>query len=275
MFTKEALELLQENHTTQTAATVLGLSLANKISALTLPSSMTLHNIEHLLPNRLRMRGRFATTSLASFASYVTTNKEADSTIFVNPLELKAEAILDFGNPTTPGHAQNVAAYEPQKTAEYHAVLAACKIHLTQRAIAEFLEDWRENLACLDAAGLAIEPNHAIAAVRDLTIEASKKVGTIEQNLSANRSSFESVTAKGTLHALPSQINFKCKPYADLQERTFELLLSVLTSEAKPLFSLHIKKAEHHQAQMQLELQSLIAGLNTGLTVQIGTYKTA
>jgi uncharacterized protein YfdQ (DUF2303 family) len=274
MFTKEALEFLAESDAISAAGNQLQSALKTNTPTIALPDSLQLHSIEHLLPHRMRMRGRFATTSLASFANYITTNKEAESTIFVNPFELEAEAILDFGNPTTPGHAQNVAAYKPQKMAEYLAVLAACKVQLTQRAIAEFLEDWRDNIACLDAAGQAIEPNHAISAVRDLTIEASKKVGTVEQNLNASRSSLESVTAKGTLHALPSQINFTCKPYADLKDRRFELRLSVLTSETKPTFSLHIKKAEHHQAEMQLELQSLIAGQNTGLTVQIGTYKT-
>jgi uncharacterized protein YfdQ (DUF2303 family) len=146
---------------------------------------------------------------------------------------------------------------------------------LTQRNAAEFLEDWTDNIRCLDSG--EIPTSKAIGAIRRLTIENARKVTSEVKQLAESRSAFEQVEAKSE-DPIPELVYFKCKPYSDLQERTFVLRVAVLTTE-QPAIKLHIRQHEEHIEQMAQELADVVGKAASehaqDATVVLGKYQRA
>lgn len=244
--------------------------------AVALPSDYKLHDLEKLLPLRRRARGTMSTTALESFTDYTKAHAEPGASVFVDADHMSATAVLNLGTPDAPGHADNRAKLTLTRTAAFSALLSlATGASLKQATVAEFLEDWSLEIACMNDAGGIATPK-AIAAIRKLTIETMRKLESEEQSLSASRSAFESVQATSK-EPIPTTILFMCQPYKDLNERTFALRLAIQTSGDKPSVSLRIVKAEQHNEEMANELAALI-GANfsgEGVPVLIGAYAKA
>lgn len=275
MFTKDAITALQEGDAIKAAAHSLAHAEDSKDLA-ALPSDYTLHNLERYLPMRRRARGTMNTSALLSFSDYVTEHAEPGASVFVSPDDMAATAVLDLGTPVAPGHADNRAKLQLKKTAAYSALLAhANGSGLKQSTVAEFLEDWMDQIHCANDAGEITLPK-AIAAIRKLSIESMRKLESSEQQLGASRSAFESVQAT-SVDPLPTSIAFVCHPYNDLDSRTFVLRLGIHTGGDKPAITLRIVKAEQHAEDMAQELSDLIAeSLTSGeIPVLLGSYSKA
>lgn len=275
MFDKDTLTALQESESISAAFKAINVSEEAK-DIVALPSDYKLHDLEHLLPNRRRVRGAMETVNLASFAEYATDHCEDGATVFVDSKSMTATAVLNLGTPDTPGHADNKAIFKPEKTAAYRALLShANGTGYTQKVIAEFVEDWAANCACFGADGSAIKTPQAVASVRKITIDSMRKVESEEQSLGASKSAFESVQASSK-EPLPTLIIFTCMPYGNFELREFALRLGVLTGDATPKVNLRISKAEEHEEQMAEELASKIAAhLDPAgdVVMRIGTYQ--
>lgn len=275
MFDKETLIALQEVQAIDSACMAISDSITKERKHLAaLPSDYKLHDLEHYLAGRRRARGLMATANLVSFAEYVTTHAEAGATVFVDQKTMSATAVLNLGTSDDPGHADNKAQLTPERTAAYTSLLLhATGAGHTQKAIAEWMEDWADNIEAFAADGTPIKPPQAVAAVRKITIDAMRKVESAEQALSASKSAFESVQASST-ETLPALILLSCQPYADLDQRTFALRLGVLTGEATPKVNLRISKFEEHQEQMATELADLITDAfdDGNVPVLLGSY---
>lgn len=272
MITKEAITALQEGNAILHAASALTSSCdTNDLTAL--PSDYKLHDLEKYKPLRRRARGTMNTNVISAFTGYVTDHVEPGATVFVNPDEMSATAVLNLGTPCVPGHADNRAKLTLKRTAAYSALVGiASGVGFKQTQIAEFLEDWPEHIQCINESGSITLPK-AIAAIRKLSIEAIRKIENSEQQLSASRSAFESVQATSA-DPLPTVIMFDCQPYADLKARTFALRLNVQTGGDKPTISLRIVKAEQHAEDMANELGYLIAHAFDGASIPVllGSY---
>lgn len=257
MFTKEAITALQEGHSIHSANSAIETShLAKEVVAL--PSDYQLRDLEPYLPLRRRARGTMTTSALDAFTGYTQTHAEKGCAVFINPDDMSATAVLNLGAPTEPGHADNRACLKLKQTAAYRALLAhANGTGLKQATVAEFLEDWAENIDCFNEAG-AIVPAQAIAAIRKLSIESMRRLESSEQNLGATRSAFESVQAT-SVDPIPTKIYFNCEAYTELSGRSFVLRLGVLTGADKPSITLRIVQAEKHAEDMANELAGLIS----------------
>lgn len=275
MFDKEAITALQEGNAISHAASALNTSCdTNDLTAL--PSDYKLHDLEKYKPMRRRERGTMNTNVIDAFTSYVKDHVEPGATVFVNPDEMSATAVLNLGTPCVPGHADNRAKLTLKRTAAYSALVGiASGAGYKQTQIAEFLEDWPEHIQCHNGSSEITLPK-AIAAIRKVSIEAIRKIENSEQQLSASRSAFESVQAT-SVDPLPTVIMFDCQPYADLKARTFALRLNVQTGGDKPTISLRIVKAEQHAEDMANELGYLIAHAFDGapIPVLLGSYSKA
>lgn len=272
MFTKEAILALQESEAIKAAVTALSVTEDTK-ELVALPSDYQLRDLEPYLPLRRRARGTMTTSALDAFTDYTTTHAEQGCAVFINPDAMSATAVLNLGTPTEPGHADNRACLQIKKTAAYNALLShANGSGLKQATVAEFLEDWAENIGCFNDAG-HIAPAQAIAAVRKLSIESMRKLESSEQQLGVSRSAFESVQAT-SVDPLPTTIYFKCQAYNELVEREFVLRLGVLTGADKPSITLRIALAEKHAEDMANELADLISQEFNGdnITVMLGSY---
>lgn len=271
MFDKDAIKALQESASIAAAMATLESSSDTK-NTVALPSDYKLHDLEKLLPLRRRARGTMTTTVLKSFLDYTKDHAEPGASVFVEAQMMGATSVLNLGTPDEPGQADNKAKLSLTRTAAFSALLGvANSAALKQATVAEFLEDWANEITCMNDAG-EIATTKAIAAIRKLTIETMRKLESEEQSLSASRSAFESVQATSK-EPIPTTIRFECQPYSELLPRTFALRLAIQTGGDKPTISLRIVKAEQHNEEMAQELVELIADQFAGdVPVLIGAY---
>ena len=275
MFTKEALNALQEGESIKAAISALACTDSTK-ELVALPSDYRLHNLEPYLPLRRRARGTMATAAKDAFVHYFLTHADPGCAVFVDQDTMSATGVLNLGTPDAPGHADNRVKLTLKKTAAYGALLAIANgSGHKQATVAEFLEDWPEHIKCFNSGGL-ISPAQAIAAIRKLSIESIRKLESSEQNLGASRSAFESVQFT-SVDPLPTTIYFECLPYTELAQRVFVLRLGVLTGGDKPTINLRVIRAEEHAEDMAGELSALIAQAFNGETtpVLLGSYSRA
>ena len=246
-----------------------------------LPTDMALHNLENYAPNRYRLAGSLKTTRLADFVSYCRENAEDGAKVLVDAERMQATALLNFGDKRAPGHADNRAALQYRQTPAYMALLTMNSSKPDQRELAEWLEDWRDHVQCW-AEYEEIDLAHAVAAVRNVTIEALNKAETTVEQLGASRSEFESIKATSK-KTLPTIVTFTCKPYTELPERTFRLRLHIHTAERAPRITLRIINLAQHEDDMATEVVDQITAAfaqhdqDTGappaaLPVLVGSY---
>lgn len=259
MLDKEAIrELSQAEAITNAAAAIdSGFGQSGDHGLAALPEEFKLHDLEPFMPNRRRQRGSMTTRSIDNFAEYTNKYGEEGAAVFIDTDSMKATAVLNLGTTEHPGHADHRAILEMKPTAAYQALRTATNgMPISQGPVAEFLEDWAHCIICRHD-GELIETPKAIAALRNITIEALRKVNTTEAQLSASRSTFESVAASST-EQIPTLIEFACVPYAGLATATFNVRLTILTTNDKPSITMRIAKLEEHQERMGRELASLI-----------------
>jgi uncharacterized protein YfdQ (DUF2303 family) len=267
MIDKEAIDALSKADAIRAAESAMA-GAFNSDAATALPNDFQIHDLEKFMPARRRMRGKMHTTSLQSFGDYVVARADLGATVFVKPIEMKAAAVLNMGNMLTPGHCDHVAVLAFQATAAYVAMRNLVKYgEITQRKLAEFMEDHYESIQCLDVDGNYMVTKHAIAAVRNITIEALAKADASQGQLSAERSSFESVKASSKAGAMPVWIEFRCVPYMDLPERVFRMRLGIAAGEKAPRITLVIQKAEQHTEEMGQEACAVVAKAIKGDTL--------
>jgi len=187
MFDKDAINEL----TKAQAITAANEATTDKVDAvISLPNDFEVHDLEKYLGNRRRARGTMETSSIDDFAAYTTTYAEVGAAVFVSPKIMVANAVLNLGTPSAPGHADNRAQLRPRETAAYTSLMQVANGQaLEQSRVAEFIEDWAHTIECFhDGASLA--PGKAVSAVRNITIEGLRKVEASEQQLSASKSAF-------------------------------------------------------------------------------------
>lgn len=271
--TKEAIEAMAHGDAIR-AASEGGLGAAG---AVTLPTGFTLNDLERFQDTRRRARGSMTTSASGSFADYVGAHAEAGAAVFVDAASMSARAVLNLGTPDAPGHADNTATFAPERTAAYSALLKAASSQLSQRDLAEFLEDWPDECSCMRN-GAPVALGQAIAAARLVTQESAAKLITSDQALSATRSAFQEtkVDAQPGGGSLPSHITFTCEPFLGFEARAFLLRVTVLTGDKAPMFRLHIAKLEQHNQEMGRELAAIVrAACGDKTPVHVGTYKVA
>lgn len=267
MIDKEAIEALQLSQAITSANDCIS---ATAVTAL--PENFKLHDLEKHQVFRRRAIGQMNTTSVQDFASYIEDHAEPGATVFVNAESMKAVAVLNLGTPDEPGHADNTAVLAPKKTAAFTALLAMANGQpRSQQDVAEFLEDWPSMVSCYNDEG-TITNAKAIAAVRKVSIEAMRKMESVEKQHAASRSAFESIQASST-EPLPTLVYFETVPYNGLNSRLFVMRLGVRTGSDKPALTLRIQNMEQHEEDMATELADLVGDTVKTTPVLLGTYQ--
>jgi uncharacterized protein YfdQ (DUF2303 family) len=271
MFDESAIKQLSKSEAI-TAASQAITGQAPSGAILALPNDFSLHSLEQYQKNRRRARGSMETPLVADFAKYIEANKEDGATVFVQQTAMTAVAVLNLGSPSTPGHTDNTAKLAPKKTAAFHALKFATNgTPKKQQDVAEFFEDWPEHLKFFNDKG-TISPPQAIAAIRKITIENIKKLDNHEGNLSAQKSTFESISAT-SVDPIPTTIYFTTVPLHGLKAREFVLRLNILSGSDKPMISLRIVNQELHDEEMATELVELVTSAVNDVPVLIGEYQ--
>lgn len=234
---------------------------------------------------RRRARGSMQTTITESFAQYVHQHQEPGCSIFIDPEEMSANAVLNLGTPAEPGHADNRATLTLRETPAYTTLRSLCKFAESQQKIAEWLEDWQDIITAHVAPETAsdedsipgqIKIRTAIAAIRSLTIEQAKSVGTTVGNLNASASTFESIAAK-SVHTIPTRLCITTPTHEGLEPRAIQVRLGILTGDKAPTISLRIIREGDLQESIAKEFEEKLRDLKEleNTPIHIGVYAAA
>lgn len=243
------------------------------IPAIVLRSNETVHSLEPFQEFRTRFRGDFNTALIEHAAVYLAKHDPGDGlTGYVNRSDMSCLFVLDEGNIEQPGHCLHRVNIKAEQTPEFRALLNVAGKKLTQREMADWLEDYADYLDPRDATNCPIGYSiaTAIQLIRKLTIT-EKSAKTHEAgDLKASRSALEEVEASST-QPLPSRISARFRAYEELDERSFSCRL-VIYPEDEPKLSLRPVNLDLIQQSMAEEFAALIASKIAAADVIQGTW---
>lgn len=263
---KDALEhILAQAH----AATVLPVTL---VPVTALPADVKIHNLEQFQALRSRFRGTLNTNSLRDFADYTITRNGAEAQGFVNQDDMSCKVFFNLGDEITPGHADDVAILKLKPTAAYKALQEVAGRKLSQRDLAEWIEDWHLNLQATQEGGKSMSISAAVASVRNITIKASASSTNSEHNFGASRSALDSIEAASAESRIEA-LHFSLIPYEGLAVRVFTLKLSILTGDDKPTLKLRWAGEEQQVEEIAQEFKATLAKEVSGAaSLTLGTF---
>jgi len=239
-----------------------------------MPVGTDIHSLEPYMEGRARYRGKFATQSILDLALYA--SKFSGGTCFVEQQDMKAGMFFNLGDSVHPGHGDHRAELKLKRTATFTAFLQICGQQHSQKALAEWLEDWADYIVAFTSAGDAIDVKKAVAAVRRMTISAKSEVTSDQADFKGSRSAMEEIEAKSE-HELPAGIRFDCTPYHGLDGRSFEARLSVITSDPPKLVLRAIRMEETEELMAQEFADKLKVALKSAgaeADVYLGSFAT-
>lgn len=246
--------------------------------AVILADGTNITQLESLQKYRNQFRGEFKSNNINNFIDYNKDHTKPNTACFILSDLMKAKTIFDIGNEEQAGHCKHRAYLGLTQTPEY-ASLVDFVGQVDQKELAEFIEDWVDNIRCYhDNADSEeyIASKTAIGAIRSVKIEAKSESEHNVGDFQGSRSLLESVSARtGDLDKkLPSRIVFTCVPFDGLKEYVFTIRLSILTGNSKPIFSLRIVNHEKLKNEMAEEFMSIITEklADTEIKTYIGDF---
>ncbi|MDN8599045.1 DUF2303 family protein [Citrobacter sp. S2-9] len=240
-----------------------------------LPEGTGIESLERFSLERFRFRGAMTTTSIVDFARYSKgyASPTEPARCFIDADNMTARSVFNIGTLDNPGHADNIAAITLKKTAPFRALLAINGDRLSQKQIAEWLEDWKDYLLAFDADGNAMQITQAAQAVRRITIQQATQADHEDADFSGKKSLMQSIEASSK-EVMPVAFQFKCVPYEGLGERAFSLRNSLLKS-GEPCFVLRIVQLEAQEEAIANEFRDLLISKFDAESVEtfIGNFK--
>lgn len=253
---KSAIEFLQRNANTQLVLDHAK-TATSEAPQVVLPVGYELTNLESAMPFRQHYRCNFSTDSVVDYISYVELFDVEGSKCFIDSEHMSAKTIFDMGDVATPGHQKHSAKLTLTKTAAYRSMLQINGAKMNQKQLSDWLEDWKDSITAVGIDGEPLTAMAAAAAVRKITIEASRKMENEVGDFNAHMSAMEKIEATSAM-IMPAIVNFKCKPYSDLIEREFVLRVSILTGDDKPVLVMRVLQLEAVQEEITEEFKALI-----------------
>lgn len=276
--TREALEFISEQ-ARQAFGPHQAIQVENvDIPHLILATGETMINVEKLQEFRSRFRGKLTTQSVDDFVEYTRAKGKEYGTpaVFVDGAAMNAVAFYNLGDSNNAGHGDDLGVLNLPKTGPFAALCELLDQRIDQKKLAEFLEDWRDNVRAFsefdEVAGLnPMTLGKAIAAVRNVTIESRQQSDSAVGNFNAEKTALESVEARSQ-HVLPPFLEFSCEPYMDLPRRAILLRMSVITSGTIGFVVRMVRKPDVLEAIAQDFKERLAAGLKDEADLTVGTF---
>lgn len=226
-------------------------------------------DLQKFSKTKRRMSGNFKTSSISALAEFAeSTIKESPEidtpSCFVGE-DGKASLFFNFGSIENPLHQDLTGSVSLKKTAVFKAIEELKDRQLTQRELAEFIEDFNTCAVALDKNGDVILQSSAIASIRDMSIESQRNVGQTSEDYRDTASAFASVEAKFK-GATPAYLKFTIQPFSEMSEYEFIFRISVLTTNDRIALTLRCAKwdeiLEEVNAEFQEKLTEKLAPLN-------------
>ncbi|WPH64066.1 DUF2303 domain-containing protein [Vibrio phage vB_VpP_1] len=252
--TKEAIQHVQES--ANIPAIMKQMDHADAPLAV-IPDSMSMKSLESYMENRNRFRASMATQSIDDFVAYCKKYDRENAECFVNADSMSAKTVIDLGTVDQPLHCDHTARVQLKPTALFKAV---CNIHeerLSQKQLAEFIEDYKEYIVAFDKEGEVINTELAAQGIRAMTVKSSRELNSNVQDLGYSASALESMDVSSQI-STPAGFRFTCVPYNGLGERSFELRFSAITRGDDLALSVRIKQFEAQQEEMAEEFKDIL-----------------
>lgn len=276
MMSESAIKAIQESESIKAANAELP---AGSQSVIALPDSFHVHDLEKYMPTRSYFRGEFKTSDIDQFTSYVKKNEQDCMACFIDHESMRAETIFDLlDDMGLPLHAKHTASVKLKSTPEYSTLISNSGRQLSQKNIAEFLEDHIDFVTFLadgdqDGEMAEIHRVKAINAIRNITIESSSREDNSVGDFNAERSVLESTNAHSGNETLPKLIRFKLKPYDTdaLEEYDFDCRLSLSKRDGELNMKLSIRSLDRIQNQIAKDFAAAIKDRLDGVSMDIYT----
>jgi len=237
-----------------------------------LPDGYEIVSLEGHNTNASHYRLNYTTNCITDFVDYCNKfMKKGLSLCFVNQGSMAAESIIDLGTPEEPLHKIHKASLALKKTSAYKELLGIVNKALTQKQVADYLEDWEGDLVIFSSNGEVIESKKAAKRFMDLTIESAKKLNSVVGDFSSSMSNLERIEAKEQ-ETIPSRIEVVITPFHGLGIRTFVLRVSILTNDVRaPQIVLRLVKEEEGLEEMAQDFSTLLMESIDNSQVYIGS----
>ena len=251
--------------------------------ALYLPPGATLAAAEKFALAPRFHRHHYETERLPDFVAYVTNNALLAAmhvpTVYVRANGSGARALFDHGEPTAPQWGHHDALLNLREaTAWAAAQRMASGVH-DQRRVIDCLEDWPTHITAHQGNGDDIPHAKAIATLRRVSLEAKASSTTEENDMARQRTTLESIEARGADDTLPAYFVVHSPIYVGTCTLDIVLRLSVRAAEKAPALALRIvgqeslaeETAQWVEATLREQLAGKVAGVYVGdLTIAAG-----
>lgn len=237
-------------------------SIDPSLNIVYLNDDVSIHDLEKFQSQKRRMKGQFATTSFLALAQFAQStissslNNENPSCFIGN--NGNAKLIFNYGDMSNPLHQDLGASIQLNTTPVFDAIRKLKDSRLTQRELAEFIEDFNDYVTAIDASGNEINLNVAIGSIRNMTIESNKSVNQESSDFRDTSSAFASVEAKFK-DATPAYLKFDIPAFNEIENRTFIFRISVMTSDDKIKLGLRCPKWDEVIESINIEFQEKLA----------------
>lgn len=260
----------------QESATVKAIieSVSTDRPAAVMPNDFKVIDLEKFQENRNSYRGKFKTESIKSFGQYCEIHNIEDGECHIDQAKMSATAVFDLGTHEAPGHCEHTATIALKKTADFTALLALNERKTGQQALAEWFEDWRDQISPYLPDEETMDIKKAIASIRNVKIKATAESNHEQGDFSASSSRMGNISAESA-NGNVAGFQFTCKPYSELDDTTFTVRLSLLTSEDKPVWIPRIIQLEKREQELAEELQDKLKNAlkDTSIELFIGTFE--
>lgn len=223
------------------------------------PNGFNVVNLEEFQVTKDRFAARFETSRLTAFVKYAEHNAAInDSAVFIDGTAFRAHAIFDFGSRENPLHSRSIARLSLDPSPSYLALSQVVAISLNQKAIVNFLDEWKDNIVSVASVeGVDLSHNQAVTALKKLTIERANSITSLVDDFAESRSAFESIEAKSEMF-MPSYFVFRTTPYAGLGSRDLVVKISILTGDSTIKIATRINQLASIKEEMADEFEKVL-----------------
>lgn len=241
-------------------------------------------DLQKYFNKKRNFEGTFTTPYLNQFFKFVErtaddynnhpSEEDMKTSCFINPNDMNASVIFDFGSFETPLQQRVKAVVALEKTVIFQELNNKLNVELTQKQLSEFLEDFSSDIHATDIEGNVLDIGIAITAIRTMKIESNASVTQNAEDYKESSSAYKDIEAK-FYHKTPKFIIFTIASHTGLSKREFICRISVKTGDDKIKLSLRCPKFNEVMEAINLEFQAKIEANDTldSKNIYIGNWK--
>lgn len=234
------------------------------------PAGVELRSLEPYLDFPIRNKNKFTTGTPTAFNEYANEYADDNSVLFIDDDKIRALAIFDYGTKSAANWKNNTALYAPEGQPEYEALLRINRQRLSQKTMAEFIEDYGYCIEGIDSKGDKLFYETLSQLIRNIKMLHTSHREHAVEDYSAGMTAMETIDAKSKDGALPQGFIMTCSPHEEFEERAFSVRFSISTDKDNPRLIPRIISLDQHKQEMIAEARDLLASSSINRTF-VGT----